>query len=220
MRTLPLSTTHAIATLMDLVDTYLAGLPGPGAADVVRGLRHWRKEPPATVEASWHPSLDLLPAALSAVRDSGQADLADAIEAAAPALAWAPYSLYPIEEIGRSFAGGHAFATLIGEGAPYPSDDFDLGLFLIAPGVFYRDHQHAAPELYAPLTGPHGWRFRPGDPLTWHPAHHPVWNDAWQPHATKVGAVPFLCLYGWTRDVAMPARVIAAQDWPDIESVS
>ncbi len=37
-----------------------------------------------------------------------------------------------------------------------------MGLFVIAPHVLYRDHAHAAPELYLPLTGPHGWRFAPG----------------------------------------------------------
>jgi hypothetical protein len=49
------------------------------------------------------------------------------------------------------------------------------------------------------------------------PAHVPVWNDPLRPHATKVGAVPFLCLFAWTRDVNSPAEVLPAPDWPDIE---
>jgi hypothetical protein len=45
------------------------------------------------------------------------------------------------------------------------------------------------------------------------PAHVPVWNPPNQPHMTKVGSVPFLCLFGWTRDVSEPAQVIPADDW-------
>ncbi len=109
---------------------------------------------------------------------------------------------------------------MVGENAPVAARDFDLGLFLIAPGTLYRDHRHPAPELYAPLTGPHFWRFRPDAPLLPKPAHRPVWNDPLQPHATKVGAVPFLCLFVWTRDVNLPAEVLPASDWPDIEQAA
>ena len=124
---------------------------------------------------------------------------------------------YPPEAIGAGFRTGHAYASLVGPGGPFTAGDFDLGLFLIAPQVFYRDHRHAAPELYAPLTGPHGWRFAPGDPLDWQPAHTPVWNPPQRPHATKVGAVPFLCLYAWTSDVAEPAVIVEADDWPRLD---
>ncbi|MDZ7908534.1 MAG: dimethylsulfonioproprionate lyase family protein [Gemmobacter sp.] len=119
-----------------------------------------------------------------------------------------------------AFADGHAFASLLGEAAPIPAQDFDLGLFLIAPHVLYRDHAHAAPELYAPLTGPHGWRFGPGRPLVLKPAHQPVWNPPQRPHLTKVGALPFLCLFAWTREVNSPARVIPADDWPALEALT
>jgi hypothetical protein len=109
--------------------------------------------------------------------------------------------------------------SLIGEGAAIPAEDFDLGLFLIAPHVLYRDHAHPAPELYAPLTGPHGWRFGPGTPLTVKAAHEPVWNLPDAPHLTKVGPVPFLCVFGWTKDTHLPARVIPATDWPELEAM-
>ena len=109
---------------------------------------------------------------------------------------------------------------LLGGEGPFAAHDFDLGLFLIAPDVLYRDHRHAAPELYAPLTGPHGWRFGTGRPLIVKPAHQPVWNPPNQPHLTKVGRVPFLCLFVWTKDVNKPADVIAANDWAMLEGVT
>lgn len=162
-------------------------------------------------------ALKHLEPALDAMRDR---TLAAAIAAAAPFLFWATYDAYDRTAIGEAFAAGHCFASLAGEAAPFPADDFDAGLFLIAPRVFYRDHHHAAPELYLPLTGPHGWRFRPGDALLWLADGVPVWNDPWQPHATMTGDVPLLCIFAWMHDVAAPARVIHAADWPELEAIN
>jgi hypothetical protein len=199
-------------------DRYLAALPGPGPAEVRLGLARAiatgdvpLPRPNAVLEAYLGDALGML--------GQSHAALATAIAAAAPHLRWITYDRYRPEEIGPAFAAGHAFATLVGEGAPYRAGDFDFGLFLIAPHILYRDHAHPAPELYAPLTGPHGWRFAPGAPLTIKKAHEPVWNDANAPHLTKVGAVPFLCFYGWTRDVESPARVIPADDWAALEAL-
>jgi hypothetical protein len=100
----------------------------------------------------------------------------------------------------------------VGEGAFRDADDFDLGLFVIGPDILYRDHHHAAPELYAPLTGPHGWRFLPDKTFHTKPADEPVWNEPWAPHATLTGPTPFLCIFGWTRDVNIPAKVIFPEE--------
>ena len=51
------------------------------------------------------------------------------------------------------------------------------------------------------------------------PAHQPVWNEPFQPHLTKVGPMPFLSLYCWTRDNDKPARVLAATDWAELEAL-
>jgi hypothetical protein len=142
--------------------------------------------------------------------------LAAAVEAASPFLRWVTYP-YEGQDIGEMFPRNHAFATLMGEYGPYRADDFDLGLFLIAPHILYRDHQHAAPELYAPLTGPHGWRFQPGSAISMLPGGIAIWNEPHQPHATLTGAVPFLAFYCWTRDVNQPARVIPSDDWSKLE---
>jgi hypothetical protein len=94
-----------------------------------------------------------------------------------------------------------------------------MGLFVIAPQVLYRDHRHRASELYAPLTGPHGWRFGVQRPLRTLPAHRPVWNEPFAPHLTKVGPTPFLCLYAWTRDVNAGAEILPATDWSALETL-
>jgi Dimethlysulfonioproprionate lyase len=196
--------------------SYLLGLQHPGAAEVRIGLpvdpgaqRAVKPHPNAVVDHWLSPAVEALRADCPA--------LAQSILQAADQLEWVTYDAYPLDQIGPGFASGHAFASLLGGDAPFAAQDFELGLFLIAPGVLYRDHHHPAPELYAPLTGPHGWRFGVGRPLGMKPAHVPVWNPPNQPHLTKVGAVPFLALFVWTRDVNAPALVLDADDWALLE---
>ena len=138
---------------------------------------------------------------------------------AAPHLTWRSYDGYPIEHIGESFTNGQACAALIGEDASLLACNFYLNLFRIAPSLLYRDHYHAAPEFYAPLTGPHGWRFGPHTPLTVRPAHAPTWNDPHRPHLTEVGPTPFLPLFGRTADVVQSAAVIPAIGWPQMKAL-
>lgn len=208
----------ALRGLVTAFDTYLATMPGPGVAEVRQGLNRWQSGPVTPHQGAANRVLAThLPAALTALRRS-HPDLAAAIAGAAPHLNWITYDLYG-PEIGADFANGHAFALLIGADATIPAHDYDLGLFLIAPHILYRDHHHPAPELYAPLTGPHGWRFGPNRPLIVKPAHQPIWNDPNRPHLTKVGPTPFLALFGWTRDVQGPATVLQATDWPELEAL-
>jgi len=212
----PASPAALLRRLFEASRDYLNTLSHAGAADVRAGFTRCADEvtpvtpkPNAIVDRWLQPSLE---------QAAGLApQLAQAIARAAPHLAWITYDLYPRAEIGEGFATGHAFAPIAGGGAPFRAESFEMGLFLIAPHVLYRDHCHAAPELYAPLTGPHGWRFAPGRPLIVKPAGEPVWNPALQPHLTKAGVVPFLCLFAWTKDVDEPAKVIPADDWAALE---
>jgi hypothetical protein len=206
-----------IRNLVTEIETYLSTLKGPGIATVLEGMKKWARGPAGPVQGRTLPVCNYLDTALQAM---GKTPLAKAITDAQSFLSWISYDAYPREEIGARFADNHAFASIIGEGCALEAVDFDLGLFLIAPNLFYRDHCHAAPELYAPLTGPHGWRFNPGDPLVWKDANEPVWNGAWQPHATMTGDTPFLAIFCWTKDVALPARVIPSSDWPALENPS
>lgn len=208
----------ALTHLRDEAARYLAGLQGEGAAEVRLGLLRARPAdaPPA---AAPNPVVEEYLGAAVALVERTHPALALAIAAAAPQLPWTTYDQYPPAEIGENFLRSHAFASLVGGEAPFHAEDFDFGLFLIAPHVLYRDRRHPAPELYAPLTGPHGWRFAPGAPLVIKAAHEPVWNDPNQPHLTKVGPNPFLCFFGWTADVNAPAKVIAAPDWAELEAI-
>lgn len=208
-----------VRALVDAGDTYCKRLAGPGTAEVRQGIARFRSgtyiaaPQRANTVVAQH-----MPIALQEL-DKSEPSLAGLIAAATPYLDWITYDLYDIEKIGCGFAGSHAYCSIIGNGGSIRSEDFDFGLFLIAPHVLYRDHRHAAPELYAPLTGPHGWRFTPGSPLIIKYAHDPVWNEPFQPHLTKVGPKPFLCFYSWTRDNDKPAEVLPATDWAELEAL-
>lgn len=208
-----------LTSLFEAARDYLDALSHPGSPDVHACLGRCTAANRLPLPRA-HPVAErwLAPALEAASR--AQPRLADVIGAAAPHLAWVSYDAYPRAEIGDSFAEGHAFASLAGTDAAFTVEDAEVGLFLIAPRVLYRDHCHRAPELYAPLTGPHGWRFAPGRPLIVKPAGEPVWNPSLQPHLTMVGEVPFLCLFVWTRHVKEVARVIPAGDWSDLPSVA
>lgn len=207
---------HPIAKLLDEIGNYLGTLDGSGPAEVTGGLTRWgggaiRPGPAREIAPCRH-----LDAALAAIEDHDR--LRAAIAGARAHLAWEAYAPYPPELIGKDFPEAHAFASLIGGEAPVFANDFELGLFLIAPNILYRDRRHAAPELYAPLTGPHRWRFGTGEAWESKPAHQPVWNEPWRVHATITGASPFLCIFSWTRDVNDPAEVVVAGDWDMIEA--
>lgn len=211
--------TDRIGALIDEVDLYLSSLSGPGLAEARAGITAARSGRIEPRPARMNPVVTAHLGAALAQLATGQPTLAARIAIAAADLDWITYDVYPRHEIGEAFATGHAFASLVGEEAPLQARDFDLGLLLIAPHLLYRDRCHRAPELYVPLTGPHGWRFGPGRPLVLKPAHVPVWNDPWRPHLTKVGPVPFLAIFGWTRDVNDPARVLPADDWAELEAL-
>ncbi len=208
-----------VRALYDAARDYLLALNHPGAADVRAALpadpgpETAAAPRPNPVVAAW---LDPALAALAATHPA----LARAIRTAAPHLCWVTYDAYPRALIGDAFATGHAFASLRGEDAPFAARGVDLGLFLIAPRTLYRDHRHPAPELYAPLTGPHHWRFGPGQALQAKPAHDPVWNPPFRPHLTRTGTTPFLSFFVWTRDANLPAEVIPADDWAELEAAA
>jgi hypothetical protein len=205
-----------IFRLVEQIDHYLADLKGPGVADVRQGILRFGEGPVRERPEPASPACGHLDAALFCM--NGADPLRRAINEARPELRWVTYGAYPPEMIGRRFPVAHAFTSLIGGEGLLPADDFELGLFLLAPKTLYRDHRHKAPELYVPLTGPHEWRFGAGESWTEYQPHTPIWNEPMQVHATLVRDVPFLALFAWTRDVTADAEVVPAADWAEIEA--
>lgn len=209
---------ESLRRLVDEIDSYLATLSGRGVAEVRTALARWKQGPFVERPARATNLPNELYQALVLLSADGHPTLAQAIAQASPFLHWITYDRYPLNEIGEAFAHGHSYCSIVGEGGPIEAKDCDLGLFIIKPHTLYRDHRHKAPELYAPLTGPHGWRFAKGRSLHWKAAHEPVWNASYQHHATLTGPNPFLCIFGWTRDVHEAASVIGCDDWALLET--
>jgi hypothetical protein len=204
-----MSRKNKLRVLLIESERYLGGLENIGTAKMARAIARLDHQPLAGEGKRREPSCGYLDEALRAVEGADR--LVAAIDAARLHLHWITYDGYPRAEIGKRFPTAHAFATLM------RTPDVELGLFLIAPHTLYRDHHHAAAEFYAPLTGPHRWRFGGGD-WTSLPAHVPVWNDPWAVHATLTGKCPLLCLYGWEGDIDAPAKIAHADDWAEIEA--
>lgn len=95
----------------------------------------------------------------------------------------------------------YAYAQIIGPSGTYPGNDFMLGLFIIGPGQFYPDHQHAAPEFYWLFSGPSEWRFSIDGPWVRKGAGEAQWNRPFDSHAMRTSDVPLFALWAWTKDI-------------------
>ncbi len=123
----------------------------------------------------------------------------------------------PGADLGDGYRQCNLHALLVGpDAAAFHHADFCLGVFMLGPRTLYRDHRHAAPELYLNLSARSGWRF---DTRAWqdYPAGSLIWNPSNAPHATRVYDEPFLSVFAWLNDISTPCQVIPRDDWAEIE---
>lgn len=144
-------------------------------------------------------------AATMMVSPSVSAALADV----APHLRWKQNANYSDERLGDGYMASYAYCEFIGPDGFFRGDDFLMGLLLLGPGRFYKDHAHQAPELYWTLTGPSFWR-RANGALESRPAGSAIWHAPNVVHATRTTDTPLLALWIWTEDTASPARLVDA----------
>lgn len=162
---------------------------------------------PRVPEARRLPACRHLPEAVAAALtlDSSLAALIAEIE---DQLAWQQNANYSDAAMNHDgYMDNYAYAELVGPGGLWPGDDFRMGLLVLGPHLHYRDHSHAAPELYWLLTGPSEWKSGAGD-FAPHGPGATIWHPPHMVHATKTGTDPLLALYVWTSDVAAPARLV------------
>jgi len=154
---------------------------------------------PAKIHAltpAQQPVCGLLPAALE-LGNAETARLLASVARLAPVLAWerAPADSTPAE-----FYPGHAYCMIAGDGGFLPAPHFMLGLFLIAPGMNYPNHAHAADELYCVIAGRAAWQRSGGAFETYGPGEAVI-MPSMAPHAIRTGAEPVLILWAWSGDV-------------------
>lgn len=199
------------APAMWIIDAIRKSLKGEGAAQVKARLAEQDLSPAAAVEPSPRrlPATRYLPECVAASMFMAP-DVAAALAQIEEFLRWKQNPNYSDRLLGAGYMDNYAYAEIIGPDGFFPGEDFLLGLLLLGPGLYYRDHHHAAPELYWLLTGPSEWRLGNGD-FEMREAGETIWHEPHVVHATRTLTNPLLAVWAWTRDVSDPARLLEAQ---------
>ena len=216
----------ALSKILQEASNALAGTyqGGSYANEIVRGITSMDlgHENFSKLTAHIPAHFDLLDRAISGIDTPQFSNLKAALVAAKEHLHWKvdDGGYYANgADVGEGYKAGNMHTLLIGpENAPLLSDQYLLGLFLLAPYTLYRDHKHPAPELYVTLTGPTAWRVELGE---WqeHHAGYRLFNPSNVAHGTRVDETPFLALFAWELG-ASPSicSVVNASDWGEIEA--
>ena len=120
-------------------------------------------------------------------------------------------------DIGNDYLCGNMNTELIGPvNGHFKSKELKLGLFLLEPKIFYKDHKHEAPELYINLTSGTKWRFNDSD---WKSksAGSIIYNEPYKVHAMKVGKEPFLSVWCWPNNSSKKCTLVPKNDWFELE---
>ena len=120
-------------------------------------------------------------------------------------------------DIGNDYLCGNMNTELIGPvNGHFKSKELKLGLFLLEPKIFYKDHKHEAPELYINLTSGTKWRFNNSD---WRSksAGSIIYNEPYKVHAMKVGKEPFLSVWCWPKNSSKKCTLVPKNDWFELE---
>jgi mannose-6-phosphate isomerase-like protein (cupin superfamily) len=144
----------------------------------------------------------LVPALTEGIRHSGA--LPDALLAARLMLAAhsrLPWQDSPIASLQPTeLRAVKSVATLLGPGAPIPSDSLLFGLYYQAPGSYYPLHAHTAAETYTILAGSAAWQA--GDRHFTLIAGQASYHPPNLPHAMRAGPDGFLAMWRWSGDIA------------------
>lgn len=147
-----------------------------------------------------HTSMRYLDPALDTA--SGVPALVDAVRQVAHSVHW--YQIFQGGNIDKTLTEGLLAAQVAGPVGMVSNDTLRCGLFLLAPGLHYPLHTHAASEIYYCLSGAlelayglgkGSFQLLPGA-LSVTPSH--------RLHSLTTGASPVLLIYLWTGPVDEP----------------
>jgi quercetin dioxygenase-like cupin family protein len=182
-----------LSDLLDALADLTASEPAPEAQATAEALRmasatDFPAQPPSTLSAGIQHAAAL----------AGAAPAANLVR---KAHRWLPWQDSPAASLQPSALRAiKSIVTLLGPGAPIPSDSLLFGLFYQAPGSYYPLHAHEAAETYTLLSGTALWQA--GDrrfPVSAGEAiHHPP-N---MPHAMRAGPEGFLAMWRWSGDIS------------------
>jgi hypothetical protein len=193
-----------------IIDAIRRSLPGSAAASVKERLAEQDLSPSASMAPRPRrlPATRFLPECVAASMFTSP-DVAAALAEIEEFLHWRQNPNYSDRQMGAGYMDNYAYAEFIGPNGFFAGDDFLMGVLLLGPNCHYRDHHHAAPELYWLLTGPSEWRSGKGK-FEMREAGETIWHEPHVVHATRTVASPLLAVWAWTRDVSEPARLAEA----------
>ena len=176
--------------LLDLVRRAFAPVP-----EAVAFLTDW---PDAgerrAVVAGTLPVCDWIPKLQAGTGRFDTAAVLAEVQRVAAELSWR--QTYGASDFGETFLRGYGWSEFIGLRGPVPSAQIACGVLLLAPGISYPSHAHAAEEVYLPIAGVAEWQKGAGDFASvsvGQAIHHPSWT----PHAMRTGDQPLAALYLW-----------------------
>ena len=162
------------------------------------------------------PKLKALKDAMLSIETRSLLRISQLIDRALPKLKWNidNGTFYERDsKIGKDYLDGNMNSELIGpEHGIFKSDQCRLGLFLLEPNIFYKDHKHETPELYLNLTNGTQWRF---ENLEWQEkaAGSLVFNESYKVHAMNVKSNPFLSIWYWPVNSEEKCILVPKSDW-------
>ena len=176
-------------TLADLTATE----PRPEAQATAAALRAGAKtdfptQPPSALAPGIHRTAEL----------ANAHPLARLLTEAQP---WLPWQDSPAASLQpTALRSIKSIMTLLGRGAPIPSEALLFGLFYQAPGSYYPLHAHEAAETYTILAGTALWQA--GDRRLTLTAGRAIHHPPNLPHAMRAGPEGFLAMWRWSGDIA------------------
>lgn len=148
------------------------------------------------------PACGYLPEALAVALQGPEREIAAALAAIEPALAWV-YG-YPPDPRRPGLAEAIAFSDIVGERGLLPAGKIGIGLTLIAPETAYPNHAHPAVEFYLVLSGTALWTAGAA-PEAPRPPGSLILHTESLPHAMTTGTEPLLAVFTWHGDIASPS---------------
>jgi len=209
-----------IDEIFDLLEKYY--IKNKGVSEVIRKFENVSLTSKSFLNQTPNvaPKEESLSLALKNISDEGLMSLKDSISNALPELKWNIDNGSFYEEnldVGSGYLNGNMNCELIGpKNGIFKSLDFRLGLFLLEPGIFYRDHNHEAPELYLNLSNKTKWRFGSGQWKKYEQGSV-IYNKPWKVHSMKVYDLPFLSVWCWPYNSLGKCNLIPKKDWNKIE---
>ncbi|GLS85722.1 hypothetical protein GCM10010873_06950 [Cypionkella aquatica] len=146
---------------------------------------HHKSEAVALPVCDWIAGLQSTPATAAVLA---------ALQRVAAGLSWR--QTYGAGDFGAAFLRGYGWSEFIGLRGPVPSAQIACGVLLLAPGITYPAHAHAAEEVYLPIAGAAAWQKGEAafaDVPVGQAIHHP----SWMPHAMRTGEQALAALYLW-----------------------